>query len=67
MGAVRKNLLEKSHDPEAHRRIFETLIEQGLLDSIRNGQPAQTDRLLASVLGPEHGIGRMLAHGDDNG
>lgn len=67
MGTVRKILLERTHDPEAHRRIFETLIEQGLLESIRNGDRAQIDRLLTSVLGPEYGIDWVRAHGNENG
>jgi precorrin-2 dehydrogenase / sirohydrochlorin ferrochelatase len=55
MGAVRKILLEQTRDPEAHRQVFESLIDRGLLECIRNGDKDQIDKLLLSVLGPGHG------------
>jgi precorrin-2 dehydrogenase / sirohydrochlorin ferrochelatase len=55
MGTVRKILLERDHDPEAHRRIFENLVDQGLLESIRDGNTAHIDSLLKALLGPECG------------
>jgi precorrin-2 dehydrogenase / sirohydrochlorin ferrochelatase len=65
MGAVRKILLEQTHDPAAHRRAFESLIEQGLLDLIRDCDKAQIDNLLISVLGPGHGYDWVSAYGND--
>jgi precorrin-2 dehydrogenase / sirohydrochlorin ferrochelatase len=55
MGAVRKILLERTRDPEAHRRVFESLIDQGLLECIRDDNKAQIDNILMSALGPGHG------------
>jgi len=55
MGAVRKILLKRSRDPETHRGVFESLIDQGLLECIRNGDKVQIDNMLISVLGPGHG------------
>jgi precorrin-2 dehydrogenase/sirohydrochlorin ferrochelatase len=53
MGAVRRILLAQTRDCEAHRLVFESLINQGLLDFIRDGNQAEIDRLLAAALGPE--------------
>ena len=55
MGTVRKISLERSRDPEAHRGVFENLIDQGLLECIRNGDKVQIDNMLISVMGPGHG------------
>jgi len=65
MGCVRRILLERGHEPEAHRRVFESLIDQGLLECIRNGDKAQIDRLLISALGPGHDQDRVSARGND--
>jgi precorrin-2 dehydrogenase / sirohydrochlorin ferrochelatase len=66
MGAVRKILLKQTRNPEAHRRVFESLIDQGLLESVRNGDKAQIDKILISVLGPGHGCDWVCEHGDDS-
>ncbi len=65
MGAVRKILLKQTHDPAAHRLVFESLIDQGLLDGVRDGDKAQIDNMLISVLGPGHGYDWVCKHGDD--
>ncbi|MBI5591345.1 MAG: bifunctional precorrin-2 dehydrogenase/sirohydrochlorin ferrochelatase [Deltaproteobacteria bacterium] len=65
MGIVRKILLEQTHDPETHQRVFESLIEQGLLECIREGDKARIDAMLISVLGPGHGYDRVCERGDD--
>jgi precorrin-2 dehydrogenase/sirohydrochlorin ferrochelatase len=65
MGAVRKILLEQAHDPAAHRLIFESLIDQGLLECIRDGDKARIDNMLITVLGPGHGYDWVCARGDD--
>ncbi len=51
MGAIRSRLLVQEHAPEAHKPLFEALIEGGLLEKIRTGDPEPVDRLLAGVLG----------------
>jgi precorrin-2 dehydrogenase/sirohydrochlorin ferrochelatase len=66
MGAVRKILLKQSRDPEAHRQIFESLIDQGLLESIRDGGKDQIDKILISVLGPGHGYDWVQECEDDS-
>lgn len=52
MGSIRKQLLAESHEPEEHKPLFETLIDNGLLEMIAAGQKTQIDRLLSKTLGP---------------
>lgn len=65
MGAVRKILLDRTRDPEAHRRVFESLIDQGLLKCIQDGDRARIDNMLISVLGPGNGYDWVNEHGYD--
>ena len=51
--------------PQRIDSVFESLIDQGLLESIRNGDKAQIDNLLISVLGPGHGYDWVYAFGED--
>jgi precorrin-2 dehydrogenase/sirohydrochlorin ferrochelatase len=60
MGTVRKILLKRTHDPEAHRRIFESLIDQGLLECIRNHDKTRIDDMLIPILGQKHGYDWLL-------
>ena len=60
MGGVRKILLNRTHNPEAHRRIFESLIDQDLLQCIRNNDKAGIDKILIPVLGTELGYDGLL-------
>jgi len=53
MGSIRKKMLMKHHDPDAHRSLFEQLIDHGLLDLVRNGDKYLIDQLLTSVLGQD--------------
>jgi precorrin-2 dehydrogenase/sirohydrochlorin ferrochelatase len=51
MGAIRTRLLSRDHATEAHKKFFEQLIENGLLDLVRNGDEKRIDALLLDVLG----------------
>ncbi len=51
MGAIREKLLATEHAPEAHKPLFETLIDRGLLEMIRDGETETINRLLRDVLG----------------
>lgn len=52
MGAIRKRLLAQEHAPEAHKPLFERLIQGGLLELVKaDDRPAIND-LLEQVLGP---------------
>ena len=51
MGAIRKKLLSKSHAPEAHKHLFEHLIESDLLAMIRDKKNEEINSLLFEILG----------------
>ncbi len=51
MGAIRQKLLSEGKSPEAHKQMFETLLDEGLLDMIRENRTQDVDSLLKDVLG----------------
>jgi len=51
MGALRKKLLSREHAPEAHKPLFEALINRGLLSMIKNKRPDDIRLLLQEILG----------------
>lgn len=65
MGKIRKKLLAEQHDPEAHKTIFETFIEKGLLQMIRQKKMADIDTLLASVLGTGYSYNDFIQGGNE--
>lgn len=52
MGAVRAKLLAEAHAPEAHKPLFEALIDRDLLGMLKTGDIGAVDAVLADVLGP---------------
>lgn len=67
MGAIRRQLLAQAHAPEAHKPIFEALIEQGLLDLIRRDDRSGIDDLLAREVGPAFTYDQLMAADDGDG
>ena len=51
MGAIRKKLLQQAHEPEAHKPLFEQLINSDLIEMIQAGKIDEIDALLFEVLG----------------
>ncbi len=51
MGAIRQKLLSQAHEPEAHKSLFEQLINNGLLEMIRENRIEEINSLLQAVLG----------------
>jgi len=51
MGAIRQKLLRQAHEPEAHKSLFEQLINNGLLELIRENRIEEINSLLQAVLG----------------
>ena len=51
MGAIRQKLLAQSKSPEAHKELFVRLLDEGLLDMIRDDRIHDVDRILSLVLG----------------
>jgi precorrin-2 dehydrogenase/sirohydrochlorin ferrochelatase len=65
MGVIRKRLLAEAHEPEAHKHVFEKLIDQGLLDRIRDGDVDHIDGILAEVLGNGYRFEELLSQSVD--
>ena len=51
MGAIRKKLLSKNRSPEAHKQLFEQLIERDLVQMLKNADTDAINTLLLDVLG----------------
>jgi len=51
MGAIRKKLLRRSHKPEAHKLLFEQLIDSDLIVFIRDKKIDKINALLIDILG----------------
>jgi len=51
MGAIRKKLLQQAHEPEAHKPLFEQLLNSDLIGMIRKAEFDKIDSLLLEVLG----------------
>jgi precorrin-2 dehydrogenase/sirohydrochlorin ferrochelatase len=66
MGAIRKNLLDRSHEPEAHKKLFQQLINSGLVDLIRDHKTADIDALLFEVLGKGYAFDDLTGKTDAN-
>ncbi len=61
MGRIRKKLLAADHAPEAHKPLFNALIDNGLLEMIREKRYQDMDALLADVLGTEFDWKSLMA------
>ena len=51
MGAIRQKLLAEAKSPEAHKHMFERLLDEGLLEMVRDNRIKDVDSLLHDVLG----------------
>lgn len=60
LGRLREELLVREHDPEAHKRTFDDLIDGGLLALVKAGDRDGIETLLSSVLGDDVDIRRLL-------
>ena len=65
MGAIRRRLLAAEHAPEAHKPLFEALIDGGLLELLANRRRPQIDALLERVLGPGFTLDRLTFEPQD--
>ena len=61
MGAIRKKLLATNHAPEAHKPLFNALIEDGLVEMIRDGRNKEINALLSKVLGTGYDRKALMA------
>jgi len=51
MGAIRKKLLQQAHEPEAHKPLFEQLINSDLIGMIQENKNDDINGLLFDILG----------------
>jgi len=51
MGAIRKKLLQQAHEPEAHKPLFEQLINSDLIGMIQENKNNDINALLFDILG----------------
>ena len=63
MGAIRKKLLATNHAPEAHKPLFNELIDGGLVEMVRNGRNTEIDTLLFQVLGAGYNRKSLMMEG----
>ena len=61
MGAIRERLLSEEHAPEAHKPLFEKLINAGLLDLIKENRSDKIDALFFDVLGEGYRYRELIA------
>jgi precorrin-2 dehydrogenase/sirohydrochlorin ferrochelatase len=60
MGAIRKKLLQQAHEPEAHKPLFEQLINSDLIGMIQAGEVEKIDSLLFEVLGEGYKFDELM-------
>jgi len=61
MGEIRKKLLSTEHAPEAHKPLFETLIQSNLLEMIKNNDKERINRLLFEILGSGYDYDTLIS------
>ena len=60
MGAIRQRLLAQAHAPEAHKPLFEALVDSELPALIRTNQREAINALLEKVLGKGYRVEELL-------
>ena len=60
MGAIRKKLLSEAHEPEAHKDLFNKLIESNLIELMQSNKTEEINSLLYKILGEGFKIEDLL-------
>ena len=60
MGAIRKKALSEKHEPEAHKHLFEQLINRGLIDMIRDHDEERINSLLLEIFGEGYRFEKLM-------
>ncbi|MDL1964354.1 MAG: bifunctional precorrin-2 dehydrogenase/sirohydrochlorin ferrochelatase [Deltaproteobacteria bacterium] len=60
MGAIRKKALSEKHEPEAHKHLFEQLINRGLVDMVRNHDEERINSLLLEIFGKGYRFAKLI-------
>lgn len=60
MGAIRGKLLSQAHEPEAHKDLFNQLIDRDLIGMIKANKTKEINKLLFEVLGEGYKVEDLL-------
>ena len=60
MGAIRQKLLSQAHEPEAHKALFNQLIDSNLIQLMQAGKTEEINSLLYKILGEGYKIETLL-------
>jgi precorrin-2 dehydrogenase/sirohydrochlorin ferrochelatase len=60
MGAIRQKLLSQSHEPEAHKTLFNQLIDSDLIQLMQAGKTEEINSLLHKILGKGYKIEALI-------
>ena len=60
MGAIRKKLLSQTHEPEAHKSLFNKLIDSNLIQLMQSNKTEEINSLLYKILGRGYKIEELL-------
>jgi precorrin-2 dehydrogenase/sirohydrochlorin ferrochelatase len=60
MGAIRQKLLSKAHEPEAHKALFNQLIDSDLIQLMQAGKTEEINSLLYKILGKGYKIETLI-------
>ncbi len=61
MGEIRNKLLSEDHEPEAHKHLFEKLIQRNLVKMIKDRDIAAVNSLLFEILGEGYIFDELMA------
>jgi precorrin-2 dehydrogenase/sirohydrochlorin ferrochelatase len=62
MGRIRNKLLSQDHEPEAHKHLFEKLIQRNLVKMIKDRNIAAVNSLLFEILGEGYIFDELMAN-----
>ncbi len=62
MGAIRKKALSEKHESEAHKQLFEQLINRGLVDMVRNHDEERINSLLLEIFGEGYRFEELMKY-----
>ena len=60
MGAIRRRLLSQAHEPEAHKTLFNQLIDSDLIQLMQAGKTEEINSLLYKILGKGYKIEALI-------
>ncbi len=60
MGAIRKKMLQQSHAPLKHKRLFERLIDSGLIEMLTEKREKEINRVLGEILGEGYEFNALM-------